>query len=116
MAALATTLTSFSTTGDSKVYTTSGHTALLPRVLMQKRRVPSKNGTVASMDTTIIRGTKDADGKVLASKVALSVSVRFPIDMGGSQTEVADALVILKDVVNSDEFAANITSQGFIKG
>jgi len=116
MAALATTLTSFSTNGDSKVYTTPGHTALLPRLLTQKRRVPTQNGTVASMETLIIRGTKDASGAVLPSKVALSVQVRFPIDMGPSQTELTDALTILKDVVASDEFAANLASQGFIKG
>lgn len=116
MAALATTLVSFSTNGDSKTYTSPGHTAQLPRLVVQKRRVPSKEGAVASMETSIIQGTKDATGAVLSSKVAMSVSVRFPNNIGASQTEIADALALLQDVVASDEFAATIQTQGFIKG
>lgn len=116
MAALAATLTSFSMERDSKTYTSAGHTARRPRLVVQKRRVPSKEGAVASMETTIIRGTVDEAGLPLSSKVAFGVSIRFPNNIGSSETDLTDALVLLRDVVASDEFAATLTTQGFIKG
>lgn len=116
MAALITSVTEFSTLGDSKTYAIAGHTAQLPRVITQKRRVPSKEGAVASMETTIVYGTKDALGEILSSKVAFSISTRWPNNIGPSQTEITDALATLKDVVASDEFTATLLSQGFIKG
>lgn len=46
MAAMTTALTEFSTNGDSRTYTTSGHTVSNPKLVTQKRRVPDRKSVV----------------------------------------------------------------------
>lgn len=113
MAALATTLTEFSTNGDSRTYTTTGHSASLPKLVIQKRRVPAGNNSTAESTYSVVHGTVDADGLVLASKVAMTVTVKYPVNTGDSA--VANALAILRDVVQSDEFGASVTTQNFLE-
>jgi len=115
MAAMTTVLTEFGVSADSKQYTTSGHLAQKPRLVIQKRRVPAGPGSVGSMTTTIIRGVVDSAGANIAQRVSMAVEVRVPYDIGAADTGVADALAILKDIVNGDEFAAGISSQNFLK-
>lgn len=113
MAAMSTVLTEFSTNGDSRTYTTSGHTASKPRLVIQKRRVPVGNQIMAETTCSVIRATIDANDAVLPSKVSFSATVRYPIT--SDDTAVADALAIFKDMVAGDEFAASVTSQNFLK-
>lgn len=113
MPAMATAVTEFSTNGDSKTWTTPNHTASLPKLLIQKRRVPVGSQTIAETTISVIRAGADAAGATLPSKASFTVTVRYPIDMVG--TTVADGLAIFKDVVGSDEFAATVTSQNFLK-
>lgn len=115
MAAMVTVLTEFGVSADGKQYTTAGHTAQKPRLVTQKRRVPSVKGSVASMTTSVIRGVVDSADAVLPQKVSMVVEVRVPFDMAPSDTGVTDALTILKDIVNGDEFANSLLSQNFLK-
>lgn len=112
MAAMTTALTEFSTNGDSRTYTTSGHTVSNPKLVTQKRRVPVGNQTVQESTISVIHGTVDANGLALPSKVAMSVTVRSPID--SADTAVADALAILRDIVAGDEFANTVTTQEYL--
>lgn len=113
MAAMSTALTEFSTNGDSRTYTTSGHLASKPKLVIQKRRVPVGNQTIQETVISVIHAGVDAGGLTVASKVSMSVTVRVPLDVVG--TTVADVLAILKDIVAGDEFAATVTTQNFLK-
>lgn len=113
MAAMSTALTEFATNGDSKTWTTSGHTASLPKLVIQKRRVPAGNQTVAETVISVVQAGVDSGSAVLPSKVSMSVTIRYPVAITG--TTVADVKTILRDIVAGDEFAASITSQNFLK-
>lgn len=113
MAALATALTEFSDNGDSRTYTTAGSTAAKPKLVIQKRIVPVGNKTVAELSVSVVHGTEDPDGLVLPQKVSMVATVRYPID--GDAADIAAALVIFRDVVQSDEFGASITSQNWVE-
>lgn len=117
MAALATALTEFADNGDSRTYTTSGHSASKPKLVLQKRKVPTGNQTMAEFSASVIHGVDDADGAVLPQKIGLTVTGRYPVngDPSDLATELAAALVILQDVVQSDEFEASLTSQNWVE-
>lgn len=117
MAALATTLTEFSDNGDSRTYTTSGHTATKPKLVLEKRKVPVGNQTMAEFTCTVVHGVDDADGAVMPQRVSLSAAARYPVDADPTDlaTEIAAAFVILQDIVQSDEFEAAITSQNWVE-
>lgn len=112
MAAMLTALTEFSTYGDSRTYTTSGHSASKPKLVIQKRRVPQGNQTVAETSFSVVHATTNAASEVLQQKVAMTVTVRHPID--GSSADVDAALAILRDIVAGDEFANSVTTQEFL--
>lgn len=113
MASQSTALTEFSTNGDSRTYTTSGHTALKPKLVIQKRRVPLGNQTVVESTVSVVHATVDAEGLVLSSKVTFSVSVRYPV--GGAQADIDAALAIFRDIVAGDEFGNTVNTQEFLK-
>lgn len=113
MAAMTTALKEFSSNGDSITYGLTGHDPGNPRLLIQKRRVPSGKQVVQSNDFSIIFGAVDSDGIVLPERVALSVGGRVPITAAGD-TELDAAIVILRDLVNGDEFVASLKNQFFL--
>lgn len=115
MAALATVLTPFSTEGDSKTSTTVGHTVDKPKLVVEKRRVPVGNQTVGEYTASVIQAAIDPEGLVLPSKVTMSLTVRIPLNIKAGETTVADVLTILKDVAQSTEFGASVTSQNWLK-
>lgn len=115
MPAMATTLTEFSTNGDSRTYTTSGHTASKPRLVIQRRRVPVGNQIMAEVSVAVLQTAIDSDSAPIPEKVSFTVTSRYPITIKSGETTVADALAICKDIVGSDEFAAAVTSQNFIE-
>jgi hypothetical protein len=113
MAAMTTALTEFSDNGDSRTYTYTGHTVLSPKIVIQKRRVPSGNQTVAEDSVNVLVATKDVANVVLPQKVSFSVTVRRPIN--GTAADVTAALATFRDVIAGDEFAATVNSQGWLK-
>lgn len=113
MAAMTITLTEFSDKENSRTYTLTSHTAVKPALVIQKRRVPSGNATMARDTISIIRGTVDADGAALPQKSSMSVSVDRPID--GADADVTSNLADLRDIVASDEFAAVVSGQLYLK-
>lgn len=115
MTALVTALTEFATNGNSRTYTTSGHTASKPKLVIQKRRVPEGNQVVQETTVSVIQAAVDPNDMVMPSKVVFSATIRYPIGIKTSDTTVADALVIFRDVVQSTEFGTTVTSQNFLK-
>lgn len=113
MAAMSTTLTEFSTLGDSRTYTVSGHSVTSPKLVIQKRKVPAGSQTVQESTVSVIYGTVDSAGEILPSKVVMNAVIRYPV--ASTSTAITAALAVLKDIVASDEFAAMVTTQNFLK-
>jgi len=113
MAAMTTALTEFSDNGNSRTYTYTGHTAQDPRLVIQKRKVPSGNQTVIEDTITVLSGTEDASGNPLSSRVTFQAVVRRPID--GVSADVTAALAIFRDIVAGDEFGNTVSTQEYLK-
>lgn len=113
MAAMTTVLTEFADNGNSRTYTLAGHTAVKPKLVIQRRVVATAPNASPEDSFDIVVGTSDADSAVLPGRIAFSVKVRRPIQ--GQATDVTAALATLKDIVNSDEFANTVTTQEWMK-
>lgn len=113
MTAMTTVLKEFADNGDSRTYTTAGHTSAKAKIVLNKRRVPSGAQTIAEYTVAVVHGTENSDGLVLPQKVSLTVTARYPID-GDIDTDLAAALVIFRDLVAGDEFEAAVTSQNWL--
>lgn len=109
MAVMTTVLTEFANNGNSRTSSLAGHTAVKPRLVIEKRRVPEGNQTVIEYSAKVVYATVDDDGAVLSSKVTMEAVVRHPLL--GQSADVAAALAIFADIVNGDEFANSITTQ-----
>lgn len=112
MAAMTTVLTEFSQNGNSRTCTTSTHTALKPRLVIEKRRVPEGNQTMVEYVAKVIHATEDADGLVLTQKVAFEASVRYPL--AGQSADITAALAIFRDIVAGDEFGNSVDTQEWL--
>jgi hypothetical protein len=109
---MSTGLTEFSDKENSRTYTVAGHTISKPRLVIQKRKVPAGNQNVSEVSIDVIYGTEDADGNVLPNKYTFGVVSKGPIN--GTTTDRDAALVIIRDVVASDEFAAAVSGQLYL--
>lgn len=112
MPAMTTGLTEFSDNGDSRTYTLDGHTALDAKLVIQRRRVPVGNQTVAESSFEVIYATDDADGIQLPEKVAFMGKVRYPIK--GTQADIDAALAVFRDIIAGDEFANTVNTQEWL--
>lgn len=112
MAAMTTALTEFSTLGDSRTYTQSAHTASKPKLVIQKRRVPQGNQSVAETTVSVINATEDANGEILDSKVVFTATARYPIE--GVASEVTAVLATFRDIIAGDEWGNTVTTQEYL--
>lgn len=113
MAALAATLTLFSTSGNSKTSTAAGHTSVKPKLVIEKRKVAVGTDGVAESTIAVVYGTTNPASENLASKIAFECKLRRPVD--GNATDLSDALVLFRDVVQSTEFTTMTTTQNWLK-
>lgn len=109
MAGMLTVLTPFSAYGDSMTYTTAGHTASKPKLVLQKRRVPVNNQVIAEDTISVVQATEDDNGVILTQKVMFTATVRRPVN--GQATDVTAALAIFRDVIAGDEFGNVVNTQ-----
>lgn len=112
MAAMSTVLTEFSTNGNSRTSQLSGHTAVSPRLVIEKRRVPEGNQTMVEQSVKVVYATQDSEGAVLANKVTFEIVGRYPLM--GTYTDVTAALAIAADIIGGDEFASSMSTQGWL--
>lgn len=112
MAAMTAVLTEFSNSGNSRTSTLVSHTAIKPKLVIEKRRVAEAGQVVAEQSIKIVYGTVDADNLPLQQKVTFEVVVRYPIT--GNETDIASALGTLRDVVASDNFANSVSTQEWL--
>lgn len=112
MAGMTTVLTEFSDNGNSRTSTYTGHTALEPRLVIEKRRVPEGNQSMLEYSVKVVSSTDDADGLVLDQKVSFEGIVRYP--KLGTSADVTAALAIFRDIIAGDEFGSSVTTQGWL--
>lgn len=113
MAAMTTALTEFADNGNSRTYTQAAHTVLAPKLVLQKRRVPTGNQTIAEDTITVLSSTTDTDGAVIPQRVTFTATIRRPID--GDADDVTAMLAVFRDVIAGDEFGNTVLTQEFLK-
>jgi hypothetical protein len=106
-------MSEFSDKENSRTYAVSGHTVAAPRLVTQKRKVPTSTSSVAESTITVVYGTEDAEGNPLTSKVAIGANVRYPAN--GQAADVAAAKAVFRDLVASDEFDNLVDSQAYVQ-
>lgn len=112
MAAMTTVLTEFSNNGNSRTSTLTGHTTSEPKLVIEKRRVPEGNQTVAEYSFKVIEATTDANGEILTQKVSFEGVIRYPV--AGIAAERTSALAFFRDIVAGDEFANSMSTQEWL--
>lgn len=114
MAAMTATVTKFAQQGNSVTYTASGHTIAKPKLLLQKRKLPSGNAnSVAELQTTVLFGTVDSvSSTAMAARIQLTAQCRRPVN--ATQADVDAAVALFRDFVASDAFTASINAQTFV--
>lgn len=116
MASLSATLTEFSDNGNSRTYTSAGHTVTKPKLVIEKRLVPTGNQVMAEFSATVVQAVLDSEGGVATQKVSAGAFMRYPV-VGVDPTDlaaiIAAALVLQRDIVASDEYGASVTSQNY---
>lgn len=108
MAAMSTALQLIEISGGKFTYTTSGHTVLKPKVVVGIHKAPTGRQVMSDFTVVVSHATEDADGAVLAEKSAITVTARQSIH--GQATDMTAVLAIVKDIVNSDEFANSLVT------
>ncbi|DAD50706.1 TPA_asm: coat protein [ssRNA phage SRR6960799_30] len=112
MPTITTTLVDYSQVGNTKTLTAPGHTVSAPRLVIQKRKIPSTSSGVAESDVKVVYGTTDTNGP-LSSRVSVEAVVRYPAN--GNMADVTAALTLFREVVASDEFQSAVYTQNWIK-
>jgi len=113
VASFTTTITEFSDKENNRTYMVDGHTVQAPRLVIQKRKVPTTPSGAAESHLMVVYGTEDADGMPSATKVVFDASVRYPAD--GQSSDITAALAVFRDFVASDEFTAMVNSQAYVQ-
>lgn len=112
MAAMTTVLTEFADNANSRTSTISGHTAVQPKLVIEKRRVPEGNQTMVEYSFKVVEATTDADSLILPQKVSFEAIVKHPLL--GQSSDVTAALAVFRDIVAGDEFANSVTTQNWL--
>jgi hypothetical protein len=112
MAAMTTVLNEFSSNGNSRTSTVTGHTAVKPKLVIEKRRVPEGNQTMIEYSFKVVIATEDSEGMVISNKVTFEAIARYPVL--GSSADVDVALAFFRDIIAGDEFANSVDTQEWL--
>lgn len=112
MAGMTTVLTEFSNNGNSRTSTITGHTALLPKLVIEKKRVAEGNQTMVEYSFKVVEATTDSNDLALSQKVSLEAVVRYPLL--GKASDVTAALAVFRDIVAGDEFGSSVVTQNWL--
>jgi hypothetical protein len=109
---MTTALTEFADNGNSRTYTFGSHTASKPSTVVQRRKVPVGNQTVAESAVDVRLATEDANGDPLQEKVSISIICRYPIK--GISADRATVLATARDILAGDEMANTYDTQEWL--
>lgn len=111
MAAMTANLTPVGITGFKRELVTDTHTVLRPEVVTVVLKPAVGNATVSAFEWSIKYKTQDAAGDALQEQVAAGGYFRTPIN--GLSADRDAVLVLLRDMIASDEFGLAITGGKF---
>lgn len=114
MPAMATAVTGYGETANTRTYTYTGHTLSDPRLVIQKRKVAVAADGTYENSITVVTGIQDASGVTLSKNAGFEIRQYGP--KNGIAADVTAALAIIRDIVASDEFTTVTTTQNWIKG
>lgn len=114
MPTIGTPLVDFSDAGNTRTYAAPSHNVRKPSLVQQRRRVPASLEASAETSVKVIQGTQDEAGKALASKYSFEVVARGPVN--GLAADQTAALALFREIVASEEFAAAVQKQVWLKG
>lgn len=112
MAAMTTVLTEFADNGNSRTSTITGHTALQPKLVIEKRKVPENGQVMIEYSFKVVVATTDADSNILTQKVSFEAVCRYPLL--GQSSDVTAALAVFRDIIAGDEYADSVSTQNFL--
>lgn len=113
MAAMTTVLKEHADYGNARTYTAPGHTALVPQLVLQKRKVlNSPDGNIES-SVAVVFATKDTAGLTLQGKIRFEAVVRFPAQ--GDADDVAAAKALFREIIASDNFDDAVDDQNWVQ-
>jgi anthranilate phosphoribosyltransferase len=113
MASFTTTISEYSDKENKRTYAIDGHTVSAPRLVIQKRKVPSVPEANAESHLLVVYGTDDSESNPLSAKIVFDAGVRYPAN--GQSDDVTAALAVFRDFVASDEFTSMVTSQAYVQ-
>lgn len=113
MASFTTTISEFSDTENRRTFMVNGHSVQEPKLLIQKRKVPTTQDANQESELMVVYGTTGPDSIPLSKKVVFAASVRYPAN--GDSADVTAALAVFRDMVASDQFTAMVTSQAYVQ-
>lgn len=111
MAAMSTALTEFADQGNSRTYTQASHTAVAPRLVLQRRKVGVAGG-VAEDQVSVLSSTTDSDGSPVQQRVLFTATIRRPVN--GDADDVAAMLAVFRDIIAGDEFGNTVLTQEWL--
>lgn len=114
MAAISTTLTEYSDSGNTRIYSAPGHTSTKPFLVIQKRVVPASLAGSTDLSIRVMKGTNDAAGLPLQARQSAEIIVRQP--QNGDADDATAVLALIREIVASDEFTAAVGTLNWIKG
>jgi hypothetical protein len=109
MTTIVTPLKAFSTTGNVTTYAAPQHTIAEPRLVIQKRAVPSTAAGVAQTSVKVVYGTSDASDMPIAQRISFEAIGRLPVM--ANDTDVDNAIALYREIVASDEFVVAMKQQ-----
>lgn len=109
---MSTVLTQYSDNGNTRTYTYTGHTALDPHIVIQKRKVASGAASVIEDIITVLSGTEDVDGRPLQSRVTFQATIRRPVS--GQAADVTAVMAVFRDIIAGDQFATTVNTQNWL--
>jgi len=113
MAVMTTVLKVFNDSSNTRTYTTPAHTAGLPRIVLQKRKVPTGSQVMLEDSVATFYATKDALNVVMPQRISLGATVRRPL--GYTAADLTSALALFREMIASDEFANMVNNQDYYK-
>jgi hypothetical protein len=113
MAAMVTSLIPYNEALNVKEWILDSHTALTPRKVIQKRRVPNGNQSVIEDTITLSAEAVDAEGVVLPQRCSIEIKVRRPKQHMGTQLTTV-LMPLARDFVSADEFEAVISKSLYL--
>lgn len=109
MPSMTTTLTELGDSGiNSRTYTLTGHSVNDTRIVISKWKNPGSIDGSAEYNFQVVYSTEDSNGDPTKGNVNFSVTCRSP--KNGVSADRDAALVILRDIVASDEFANSVAT------